>query len=69
MAASAPEGSPLWQKAVYGQAVCAEQAVPKPDVKEAGQLYTLLMAKSPESPFTPRTMMNMGRIYKAQLTG
>jgi len=60
----AAEGSDLWQKAVFGKALCAQQTAPAtPEaIQEAQGLYKALIEKAPDSPMTPRAMMNLGRI-------
>ena len=63
--AEVPEGSATWQQAVYGKAVCAQQMTPaSPErMREAAGLYQQqLLAKTPDSKFAPRAMMNLGRI-------
>jgi len=62
--AVAAEGSPVWQQAVFGQAVCAQHISPptKASIDEAVSLYKMLLEKTPDSPLAARTMMNLGRI-------
>ena len=63
-----PEGSAQWQEAIFGEAVCQHQIMPASaySIGEAKRLFSLLVIKCPDSRFTPRAMMNLGRI--AELT-
>jgi len=63
---STAKGSPVWQKAAYGRAVCAQQITPakKHLIEEARELFETLVEKYPESRFAPRAMLNLGRIYE-----
>ena len=56
--------SPEWQQATFLAAVCAQQVSPptRAMIEEAGRLYRLLLEKTPDSKYAPRTMMNLGRI-------
>ena len=60
----AKTGSPQWQQAAYGRAVCAQQISPptKAKMAEAEALYHQLIQASPDSKFAPRAMLNLGRI-------
>jgi tetratricopeptide (TPR) repeat protein len=57
-------GSDEWQEATFGAATCAQQTLPPSQAKaqEARELYQLLLEKSPQSKYAPRTMMNLGRL-------
>lgn len=70
-AQAAPEGSELWQQAVFGQAVCAQQILPaKPaNLQEARRLYQLLLDKVPDSPLAPRAMLSLGRLIELRYPG
>lgn len=61
---AAPEGSELWQAAVFGQGVCKQQVMPasRATMEEAGRFFQLLVEKAPTSKLTPRALMNLGRI-------
>jgi tetratricopeptide (TPR) repeat protein len=60
------EGSPEWQQAVFGKAVCAHQVAPASAamIDEAVQLYQQLIDTTPDAPYAPRAMLNIGRVYE-----
>lgn len=59
-----PEGSDQWQQAIFGQAVCLQQATPASAqyIAQATQLYKLLAEKYPTGRYTPQALMALGRI-------
>lgn len=61
---NAPVGSEQWQEAVYGAAVCAQQISPttKANIEKSEKLYLILLENAPDSRFSPRAMLNLGRI-------
>ena len=60
----APEGSPGWQQAIFGQAVCLQQIAPATagNLDAATKLYKLLIEKYPVSPYATQSMMALGRL-------
>lgn len=60
--AAAP--GPEWQQATYGLAVCLHHHAPATPaaIAEAATLYRELVARAPDSPFTPRALVHCGRI-------
>ncbi len=62
--ARSAKGSPEWQQATFGLAVCLQNNSPvvAEAITEASRLYSELIATSPESTFAPRATLNLGRI-------
>ncbi|MBN2241854.1 MAG: tetratricopeptide repeat protein [Acidobacteria bacterium] len=58
------EGSEDWQQAVFGAGVCMQHIVPPStdNLAKAEELYRRLIDRIPDSRFTPRAMMNLGRM-------
>jgi len=62
--ATAEPSSEEWQWAVFLAGVCAQQTSPPTPgmIERAGELYRLLLEKTPDSRYAPRAAMNLGRI-------
>jgi tetratricopeptide (TPR) repeat protein len=62
--ATAEPSTEDWQWAVFLAALCAHQASPPTPamIERAGDLYRLLLEKTPDSRYAPRAVMNLGRI-------
>ncbi|NLF39836.1 hypothetical protein GX586_10345 [bacterium] len=60
----AAPGTPAWQQAIFGKAVCAHQFSPSSQrlIEEADTLYRQLLAECPDSPYAPRATMHLGRM-------
>lgn len=57
-------GSEGWQQATFGLATCMHQFMPieAASITEAAALYADLAERCPDSRFTPRAVLNLGRI-------
>lgn len=62
--AATVEGSPQWQEAAFGAAVCAHHVSPSgaDGLDEAAKLYRRLAEPALNSRFAARSLMNLGRI-------
>jgi len=59
-----PPGSEGWQQATFGLATCKQQLMPieAESIAWAVTLFTDLVERCPDSRFTPRAYLNLGRI-------
>jgi len=64
LADAAPARSDAWAQATFGQAaaVCNRQPASKGYADEAARLYQSIIDNAPQSKYTPRAMMNLGRL-------
>lgn len=59
----AAPGSPQWQQATYGLAVCKQFQTPNQAESEMAEaLFRELLSTSPDSRFAPRAVLSLGRI-------
>jgi tetratricopeptide (TPR) repeat protein len=59
-------GSPQWDRAIFGEATCIWHLLPiqRENAAQAAELFTLLASQSPTGTFTPRALLNLGRILE-----
>jgi len=59
-------GQPEWEQAIFGEATCIWHLLPieRSNAEQAAKLFAQLIEQAPQSRFTPRAMLNLGRILE-----
>ena len=66
MRSATKPGQPEWEQAIFGEATCIWHLLPieRSNAEHAAKLFTELIEQAPQSRFTPRAMLNLGRILE-----